>query len=61
MIRTGGIRKDDQGLAYDLGMGVKILLQKMSALDLGVRWVRVNEADDGDRIGLYVGGSFFTR
>jgi hypothetical protein len=33
----------------------------MTAVDLGVRWVRINDMSDRDRIDLYVGTSFFMK
>jgi len=61
MIRRRGSETEDHGLTLDLGMGAQIFLKEMTAVDLGVRWVRINEMSDRDRIDLYVGTSFFMK
>ena len=61
MIRQGGSEAEDRGLTMDLGMGTQIFLNEIIAVDLGIRWMRINEMSDRDRIDLYVGTSFFLK
>ena len=58
---AGSAAGTDQGLVLDLGMGAKIFLWRETALDLGIRWMVINEANDRDRVDLFVGTSFFLR
>jgi hypothetical protein len=61
VIRTGGVLMEGQGMVYDLGVGIKWLAFKDYLLDVGVRWMRINEAVDRDRIDLHLGGSVLVK